>query len=66
MDSLSKSKWQLRAAVFVVFLLGAAAGALAPLAYRGWVRGNRPHRDRGGRARASLPSSAGTAATARA
>ena len=39
MDSLTKGKWQLRAAAVVIFLLGVAAGTLAPLAYRGWARG---------------------------
>jgi Spy/CpxP family protein refolding chaperone len=43
MDGLAKGKWQLRAAAVVIFLLGVAAGTLAPLAYRGWVRGGRPH-----------------------
>jgi Spy/CpxP family protein refolding chaperone len=42
MNSLTKSKWQLRAAAVVIFLLGVAAGTLAPLAYRGWARGGRP------------------------
>ena len=39
MDSLTKSKWQLRAAAVVIFLLGVSAGTLAPLAYRGWAGG---------------------------
>ena len=44
MNSPTKSKWQLRAAAVLIFLLGVAAGTLAPLAYRGWVRGGGPHR----------------------
>lgn len=46
MNSLTKSKWQLRAAAVVIFLLGVAAGTLAPLAYRGWARGNRTQQHR--------------------
>ena len=46
MNSLIKSKWQLRAAAVLIFLLGVAAGTLAPLAYRGWARGGGPpHRN---------------------
>jgi Spy/CpxP family protein refolding chaperone len=47
MNSLAKSKWQLRAAAVVIFLLGVAAGTLAPLAYRGWVRRGGPPHTRG-------------------
>lgn len=47
MNSVTKSKWQLRAAAVCIFLLGVAAGTLAPLAYRGWARGDRPQRGRG-------------------
>lgn len=48
MNSLTKSKWQLRAAAVAIFVLGVAAGTLAPLAYRGWAhRGGGP--PRGGR-----------------
>ncbi|HEY9282481.1 MAG TPA: periplasmic heavy metal sensor [Pyrinomonadaceae bacterium] len=39
MNSVTKSKWQLRGAALLIFLLGVAAGTLAPLAYRGWARG---------------------------
>ncbi len=46
MNSLTKSKWQLRVAAVVIFLLGVAAGTLAPLAYRGWARGGRPPHQR--------------------
>jgi Spy/CpxP family protein refolding chaperone len=50
MNSATKSKWQLRAAALIIFLLGVAAGAVAPLAYRGWARGDRPQqRGRGDR-----------------
>src|SRR5918911_1454069 len=37
MDIKSKGKWQGRVAAIVIFLLGVAAGALAPRAYHGWV-----------------------------
>ena len=47
MNSLNRSKWQLRVAALVIFLLGVAAGTLAPLAYRGWARDGRPQRGRG-------------------
>jgi Spy/CpxP family protein refolding chaperone len=36
MKNIIKNKWQLRLAAIIIFLLGAAAGALAPLAYRAW------------------------------
>ena len=49
MNSLTKGKWQLRVAAVVIFLLGVAAGTLAPLAYRGWAHGGWPPR-KGGRA----------------
>ena len=48
MNSLTRSKWQLRAAAVVIFLLGVAAGTLAPLAYRGWTHGGRQQRGRDG------------------
>ena len=35
--------WKLRAAAVLIFLLGAAAGALAPRAYHGWSRGSAQH-----------------------
>ena len=38
MDKASKSKWQMRAAAMVIFLLGFTAGALAFNAYRIWSR----------------------------
>lgn len=47
MNTLTKSKWQLRAAAAVIFLLGVAAGTLAPLAYRGWAHGGRSPRSQG-------------------
>jgi Spy/CpxP family protein refolding chaperone len=40
MDKASKSKWQMRAAAMVIFLLGFTAGALAFSTYRVWS-GNR-------------------------
>ena len=36
MENTTKNKWQLRLAAVLIFLLGAAAGALAPRAYRAW------------------------------
>jgi len=38
MDIKSKGKWQVRVAALVIFLLGVAAGALAPRAYSAWLR----------------------------
>jgi Spy/CpxP family protein refolding chaperone len=38
MNSVSKNIWLVRAAAVVVFLLGFAAGALAPAVYSAWVR----------------------------
>src|ERR1051325_3386374 len=38
MDKLKRNAWLLRAAAVAFFLLGFAAGALAPRAYRAWVR----------------------------
>jgi Spy/CpxP family protein refolding chaperone len=38
MDQTSKTKWQLRAAAMVIFVLGFAGGALAINAYRAWTR----------------------------
>jgi Spy/CpxP family protein refolding chaperone len=39
MDSVRRSRWLVRAAALAIFVLGFAAGALAPGAYRAWVRG---------------------------
>lgn len=39
MDRVRKNSWLVRAAALAIFLLGFAAGALAPAVYRGWVRG---------------------------
>jgi len=39
MDTVNKSKWQIRLAAIVIFLLGFAAGALALNAYKRWDRG---------------------------
>lgn len=38
MDTVSKSKWQVRGAAIIIFLLGFAAGALALNAYKRWER----------------------------
>jgi Spy/CpxP family protein refolding chaperone len=38
----SKGKWQVRVAALFIFLLGVAAGALAPRAYHAWVRRSDP------------------------
>ena len=43
MDRVRKNSWLVRAAALAIFVLGFAAGALAPSAYRAWVR------DRSGR-----------------
>ena len=45
MDYISRSKWQVRVAALVIFLLGVAAGALAPKAYFAW-RGQDDSRSR--------------------
>lgn len=37
MESINRNKWQLRFAALVIFLLGMAAGAMAPVAYRAWA-----------------------------
>lgn len=42
MDNLTRDRWRLRVAALVIFLLGAAAGALAPRAYRAWTGRERP------------------------
>jgi Spy/CpxP family protein refolding chaperone len=39
MDQTTKSRWQVRAAALIIFLLGFAAGALAFNVYRGWSVG---------------------------
>ena len=47
MDRVKKNSWLVRAAALVIFLLGFAAGALAPAAYRAWQRdGGGGRRDR--------------------
>jgi Spy/CpxP family protein refolding chaperone len=46
MDRLRKSSWLVRAAALVIFLLGFAAGALAPAAYRAWQHEGGGRRDR--------------------
>jgi Spy/CpxP family protein refolding chaperone len=42
MDTISKSKWQVRGAAILIFVLGFAAGALALNAYRRWERSRPP------------------------
>jgi DNA anti-recombination protein RmuC len=47
MDKITKSRWQVRVAAIVIFLLGFAAGALALNAFRAWSRaGGPPRQDR--------------------
>ena len=46
MDKARRSSWLVRAAALVIFLLGFAAGALAPAAYRAWTREGVGRRDR--------------------
>jgi Spy/CpxP family protein refolding chaperone len=48
MDRLKRNTWLVRAAAVAIFLLGFAAGALAPGAYRAWVHDN-SQGTRGGR-----------------
>lgn len=36
MDNVTRSKWQLRLAALLIFLLGVAGGILAPKAYHRW------------------------------
>ncbi len=38
MDRVRKNSWLVRVAALVIFILGFAAGALAPSAYRAWMR----------------------------
>ncbi|MCM3904371.1 MAG: periplasmic heavy metal sensor [Pyrinomonadaceae bacterium] len=38
MDSANKSRWQVRAAAVVIFVLGFAAGSLALNVYKRWAR----------------------------
>ncbi len=38
MDSTNKSKWQVRTAAIVIFVLGFAAGSLALNVYKRWAR----------------------------
>jgi Spy/CpxP family protein refolding chaperone len=46
MDRVKKNSWLVRAAALAIFLLGFAAGALAPSAYRAWVRDGGGRQDR--------------------
>jgi DNA anti-recombination protein RmuC len=45
MNKPARSKWQVRIAAVIIFVLGFVAGALALNAYRAWAR-NRPPADR--------------------
>lgn len=44
MDKNSRNRWQVRAAVVLIFMLGFTAGALALNAYRAWSRGDAQER----------------------
>lgn len=44
MDRANRNIWLVRAAALLIFLLGFAAGALAPASYRAWVRDGRQSR----------------------
>ena len=46
MDRVRRSSWLVRAAALVIFVLGFAAGAFAPAAYRAWTRDGGGRRDR--------------------
>ena len=47
MDRVRKNSWLVRLAALAIFILGFAAGALAPAAYRAWTRdGGGGRRDR--------------------
>lgn len=47
MDRVKRNSWLVRAAALAIFMLGFAAGALAPPAYRAWVRGGSQERRQG-------------------
>lgn len=50
MNNMTRNKWQVRLAAFIIFVLGFAAGALALNAYRAWTRAEgRGGPGRGGR-----------------
>ena len=46
MDYVTKSRWQVRLAALVIFVLGFTAGILALNVYRGWARRAEPRGDR--------------------
>jgi periplasmic protein CpxP/Spy len=46
MNQITKSRWQVRLATIVIFVLGFTAGILALNVYRGWARGGGGPRDR--------------------
>ncbi len=45
MEYITKTKWKVRVAAAVIFLLGFAAGMLSLNAYRAWARQNAPTRE---------------------
>jgi len=47
MDNANKSKWRMRIAALVIFVLGFSAGALAFTAYRAWSRSHAEVRGNG-------------------
>jgi Spy/CpxP family protein refolding chaperone len=49
MDRVRRNSWLVRAAALAIFVLGFAAGALAPSVYRGWVRDRSPREGGPGR-----------------
>jgi Spy/CpxP family protein refolding chaperone len=46
MNEVTKSRWQVRLAAIVIFVLGFTAGILALNVYRSWARGGSGGRDR--------------------
>lgn len=48
MDRIAKNRWQVRLAALLIFLLGAAAGALALNVYKSWTRAESRGGGRGG------------------
>ena len=49
MDAIKKSKWQVRVAALLIFVIGFAAGALSLNAYNRWNRGRAEAGSRQGR-----------------
>ena len=48
MENANKSKWRMRIAAMLIFVLGFSAGALAFNAYRAWARSHSEANRRGG------------------